>query len=98
MKQTFYKAGPATPGLAGVVPISWSELRAWSEMTQTSIQPWMAEALMLMSRAYCAAHSEASDGPSAAPWTPNPEKRKATAAETLASGLRAMAKSGRKGK
>lgn len=36
----------------GPEPVSWSEIKAWAEMTDTMIEPWEAKAIMDASRAY----------------------------------------------
>jgi hypothetical protein len=49
-----YDVGPALPGAMGFVPLTYSELRAWSELQQISISPWEAGTLRELSAAYCA--------------------------------------------
>ena len=46
--------GFGVSGFNGIEPISWNELRAWQELTQTPLTAWESESLILMSRAYCA--------------------------------------------
>lgn len=88
-----YVIGPAVGTGFGFAPISWSEVRAWSELTATRLAPWQAEGLVLMSRAYVGEYSQASHTKgSHSPWTDDEgeEAREASVADTLRSGLRAM--------
>lgn len=52
----------------GVVPISWREIAAWSEMTGVVLDPWEARLLRQLSAAYVTEHSRAEDESRAAPW------------------------------
>lgn len=93
LTRLLYTVGPAAGTGFGLAPISWSELRAWCELTATRLMPWQAEALVLMSRAYASEHSQASKTKgSHSPWTDDKgkEKREESVADTLRSGLRAL--------
>ncbi len=92
-----YTVGPAAGTGFGLAPISWSEMRAWTELTATQLASWQAEALVLMSRAYVGEYNEASRTTgSPSPWTDDEgeEKRQESVADTLRSGLRALKRAG----
>ncbi len=58
--------GPAAQGAAGIVPVSFLELQAWSEMTGNGLNTWESSMLILMSKQYCY-QSYNSDNPMATP-------------------------------
>jgi hypothetical protein len=45
--------GYAKEGMAGAVPLDWSELEAFARLTDCDLNPHEASCLMDMSRAYC---------------------------------------------
>ena len=95
MTKLLYTVGPANGSGFGLVPIPWSEIRAWRELTGSRLLPWQAEALVLMSRAYAGEFNSVGreKGVSTPPWSDEEttEKRKATVGEVFARGLDAMA-------
>ena len=58
--------GPASQGAAGIVPVSFLELQAWSEMTDNQLNVWESSMLILMSKQYCY-QSYKSDNPMTVP-------------------------------
>ena len=93
MTRLLYTVGPGAGTGFGLAPISWSELRAWCELTATRLASWQAEALVLMSRAYAGEYNQASRTKgSHSPWADDKgqEKREESVADTLRSGLRAL--------
>jgi hypothetical protein len=40
-------------GFNGAEPLSWQEIKAWSDMTRNELAGWEATALRLMSQSYC---------------------------------------------
>lgn len=93
LTSVLYTLGPAVGTGFGLSSISWSEMRAWCELTGTRLASWQAEGLVLMSRAYVGEYNEASRVTgSHAPWTDDEgeEKRQESVADTLRSGLRAL--------
>lgn len=53
--------GPVTSGGMGPTVVSWSELKAWCDMTGRHLWPWQACAIIEASRAWLAQY-RASDG------------------------------------
>ena len=49
----FYEVGPCGYGASGVVPLSFSELRSWSILTETDLKSWEASLLRTLSKIYC---------------------------------------------
>lgn len=45
--------GPDMPGPAGPVPVSFSEIQAWADMTRTEVPGWEAGLLKRLSKDYC---------------------------------------------
>ena len=62
----FQDCGVCGFGASGIVPLSPSELYAWANGTQRTLDRWQFQALLDASRGYCAEHSgnnrEAPDG------------------------------------
>lgn len=50
--RALWDAGAAQPGFNGVVPLGWQDALAYCQVTRRLSQPWEAEALVRMSRAY----------------------------------------------
>lgn len=56
-------AGPSQSGGMGPVPLSSSELAAWSQAAGVDLQPWEFGALRAASRAYVAEQASPGDWP-----------------------------------
>ena len=82
----------------GAEPISWSEMRAWSELTGHDLTPFEAETLRLMSESYVAEAikftKEAAPPP---PWLPEGSDYHKQLNDRLKSGLASMARKKRRG-
>jgi hypothetical protein len=51
--EALFAAGPSMSGaMGGEAPLSWSEIHAFMAATSTITEPWEAQALFDMSRAY----------------------------------------------
>jgi hypothetical protein len=61
-----FKAGPTKAGGMGEVPMDWLDIWAFAQSTGDVSEPWEAEALHSMSRAYLAAKT-AGENPLAIP-------------------------------
>lgn len=59
--QYLFDIGPTLAGGMGDAPLTHSEVRAFMENTGISLQPWEAQALRTLSRAYVAESSRATD-------------------------------------
>lgn len=90
-----YTAGPGAGTGFGLGPLSWSEVRAFRDLTAMPLTPFEAEAIVLMSRAYVSEHNQASRSQGCfSPWTDDEEARQATVSDTLRAGLRGMVRAG----
>ncbi len=71
----FLDVGPVAPGAMGPVPIGYTDLQAWAQLSGTPLQPWQAATLRRMSRAYAAElrAAEAHDAPP--PWASSPTQQ-----------------------
>ena len=45
----------------GKTALSWQEVKAYSDLTQTELTPWESRQLIIMSRAYCNMNYEATE-------------------------------------
>jgi hypothetical protein len=89
------EAGPAMSGGMGPVPLTASEIRAWSQITGRPLQPWEASWMLRLSREYVGQFA-ASDRPdSIAPWRDHPyfEERAQVVANHVRGALRSAATS-----
>ena len=80
----------------GVTGISWAEIKAWSDLTMTRLQPWQAEAIKIMSRAYANEYESSSgDKPTDPPWADEESmvKRVDNMTDTIKTGFRALIRS-----
>ncbi|MEI4473579.1 hypothetical protein [Frigidibacter sp. MR17.24] len=93
-------AGPLASGGMAPAPISWRELAAWAGMTGYEPDPWAAETLMAMSRAYLAEVERSNGQQVPAPFMPRmePEKVSKTLGEILDGMMAAQAEKKRKGR
>jgi len=70
----FSLSGQASQTGMGLVPLTWTELRAFREENELDITLWERELLKKMSEAYCAEYSRAGDPKRPAPYTPEVEE------------------------
>jgi len=87
-----FDAGPVSVGGMGAVALTYADLQAWSQMTGTPVEPWEAQTLRAMSRAYVAEARAAEDPTRPPPWAmPEPEDR-AALSKRIGEALRARAR------
>lgn len=86
--------GPVMNGAMGAVPLSFSEIGSWADLTGTELQPWEAQMLRRLSLVYLAQsqRSTAHDCPS--PWVAPVLDREAISAR-VSSFFSAMARKGK---
>lgn len=70
----FFEAGQVMKTGMGIVELTWQEIKAWREETETDITLWEKDVLKKMSQAYCAEYHAASDPKRPAPYTPEVEE------------------------
>jgi hypothetical protein len=71
--------GPSAPGMAGPVPVSFSEIEAWARVTGTDLPGHEATILRSLSRDYCAQFSASKDPKEPMPLMPGEHHRAAVA-------------------
>jgi hypothetical protein len=64
------QVGPVEAGGMGQVPIGWTTIRNWSELTFTRLSAWEARTLRRLSGDYLAELHAAEDHNRPAPWSP----------------------------
>ena len=64
----FYKAGICLQGFSGAIPLSWSELKAFSDLSGWMLNETESEMLMDMSKAYVASLNASKDVDAKAPY------------------------------
>lgn len=57
----FYELGICEAGAGGATEITWKEMQAWSELTNTPLQLWEAQTLKEMSATYVREYHAATD-------------------------------------
>lgn len=72
-----FELGPTGHGFSGPVGISWQELAHWQDLTAYEVDPYEAEALVRMSRAYAAELNSAQDPKARPPYVPEGEEEEA---------------------
>lgn len=85
-------AGPVSAGGMGVAPLSYSEIDAWARTTATPLQPWEAQMLRRLSRAYAASLRASEDAGCLPPWAEPEAADRAALSARIGDALRARAK------
>lgn len=73
-------------GMAGITPLSWSEIDAYNRCNGLSLSPWESSTLMQMSRSYCRWNrigGDQTDIPDEVPYIDESEEAQQVAAESL---------------
>lgn len=70
MVERFIEMGMVEAGGMGTVPLSWSTLSAWSQMTGVRLCPWEARTIRRLSVDYLAEGRRAEDMTCPPPWHP----------------------------
>lgn len=94
----FYETGMVMNGANGAVPITWTELRNYSDQSGAVLTPWESSTVMNMSRAYCSAYHDGQTPEALPPWVDDSEEsleamRASVAAKFKAISAGAMPKS-----
>jgi hypothetical protein len=92
--EAFMDVGPAQPGAAGPVPLSYFELAAWIHLSGREYAPWEVELFRAMSAAYCDARSRGEEPGAAPPWVAPAQTDRAEVASRLRAAFSARAKPG----
>lgn len=71
----FFDVGPVAAGGMGPVPLAYTDLQAWAQITGAPLEPWQATTLRRMSRAYVAELRTAEDPAAVPPWTAPPTQQ-----------------------
>jgi hypothetical protein len=58
-----------------MIPLSWSEIKAWQDLTGTDVEFWEAQLIRNLSVAYVAQYNLARDMNCAPPWYYKPGER-----------------------
>ena len=61
MIAAFQDCGLADNGGMAKTPLSWQEVKAYSDLTKTNLTAWEAKQVVYMSRAYCSMNHEATE-------------------------------------
>lgn len=81
-----YEVGPAMQGAAGSIPVTFTEFRAWMDLTGVELRPWEVRILRRLSGAYLSELYEAEKPDRPAPWT---NEWEASGPSTAADGMKA---------
>lgn len=79
----FFEVGPAMPGFAGPVSISWERLKAWSDLTGYRLRAWEVRWLIRLSGAWVAEHQRAKARDAVPPFVPPIEAQRARVARQV---------------
>ncbi len=64
----WHDMGRVTSGGMGPVPLSWSEMQSWQDLTGVVLQPWELQMIRLMSTAYAGQSADAQEADCPAPY------------------------------
>lgn len=86
------ECGPTSPGGMGPVPISFTDIRAWQEVTGTPLTSWEGKTLRRLSLEYLSEKTAAADDPKrAAPWPEGIEGAQRVVSRSLRESMRGLA-------
>ncbi len=63
-----FDAGPTSVGGMGMVPLTWTDLRAWELAVGVSLPPWQLRLLRQLSREYITEAIQADEHDAPPPW------------------------------
>lgn len=86
----FYEAGMVLNGANGAVPITWTELRNYSDQSGAVLTPWESSMVMNMSRAYCSAYHDGQTPEALPPWVDDSEESLEAMRASVAAKLKAI--------
>jgi hypothetical protein len=91
-----FEIGPVMSSGMGPMPITWSELKAWQELTGTELEPWEARTLVALSREFAGEAVAAAKIDCPAPFsTELSDSEREKVASAVSRGMRALAASQR---
>lgn len=64
----FFQLGICNRGGMSICPLSWSELKAFSELNRCDLSKWEAETVIMMSRQYCLWYRKGVKRDCSSPW------------------------------
>lgn len=70
VKKAFLDCGVAMSGSMSMIPISWTELSAYCQLSKTDLTAWEADHVIAMSREYCSFIQEAKSETCPQPYWP----------------------------
>lgn len=74
-----------------VTPVTWTEIDSFSRLLGIQLEPWEAEALMVMSKAYCFVYHQAKEPNYPAPYFIDTEEFKVERSNRVDAGFKALA-------
>jgi hypothetical protein len=88
--ELFYESGMVLNGANGAVPITWTELRNYSDQSGAVLTPWESKMIINMSRAYCTAYHDGQSPSALPPWVDDSQEALAAMRESVASKFKAL--------
>lgn len=92
--EAFLDVGPALPGAAGPVALTYAELAAWIGLTGREYAPWEVELFRAMSSAYCDGKVSGEEPACPPPWVAPAQVDRAALAKRLSAAFSARARAG----
>lgn len=74
-----------------VTPLPWKEIQAFNDVLKIDMEPWEAEALMIMSRSYCNIYHQAKEPNYPAPYDTDTDEIREQKAQKVSDGFKALA-------
>lgn len=68
--RAFMECGLFSSGGMSIAPLTWSEVKAYSDLSRQDLTAWEAENVMMMSREYCSFSQKAKDWVCVQPYWP----------------------------
>lgn len=81
----------------GMAPLTWLDVKAYSDITGSNLTAWEADNVITMSRQYCVWHRKGEEQGCPSPWTDGYNIVEASAPAVCA-GFKALAKKARNNK
>jgi hypothetical protein len=66
-----FEAGPVNNGGMGQSPLSWTDIKTWSDMTGVEVSGWEGATIRRLSSSYLSEYQQAKDPSRPAPYSPN---------------------------
>lgn len=71
VKQAFLNCGCGLSGGMGLTPLTWCEIKAYSDLSRTNLSAWESDQVMMMSRTYCSFINKAKSETCVQPYWPD---------------------------